>query len=68
MKITRITRQQLLEHLEKLREENYHLRNENNVMKTALFSIYSMSKRASGIEAAIAEREEQKQKLKKQRK
>lgn len=53
------TKKELYNQLAKLQEENHLLRGQNEIMYSALLSIYTLSKRASGIEAAIVQREEE---------
>ena len=53
------TKKQLYDSLALLQEENCRLRKDNEVMKSALYSIYNQAKQASGIETAIADREEE---------
>jgi len=52
-----LTKQELYDHLMRLQSENALLRRENERMRQVLYEIYSKARAASGIEAAIAERE-----------
>ncbi len=53
------TKQELYDHLQKLQEENLLLRNENEMFRSTLLDIYTNTRSALGIEAAIQAREDE---------
>lgn len=54
------TKAELFKHLERLQAENAELLRVNEIMRQALYKIYSVARVASGIEAAAMQREEAK--------